>query len=393
MLGLTALLIASLLAAAAAAVWAGLLALGEEAAVGEALHTLGDAPPKTVGGHVALHRALHVSRLALLVLGAVAAAHAARWWERAWPPGLLVLGLAAGLMFVVGDALPRSLVRLAPDVADSALPLARRTLWPFTPLLWLLAWVDRGLHALVSARRPLQPDLGAAQRDMLLGVFTLADTTVDEVMTPRLDMVAVDVSAPTAGLLDKFRQSAHARLPVYDGTPDSIVGIVFAKDLVPVGLGVTELGTGGWQDLVRPAMFVPETKTLDNQLRDFQRGPAHLAIVVDEFGGTAGLITLEDVLEEVVGEIRDEHDVETAPAIREEGGRFVVDGRASLGDLSQALGRTFEHPDISTVGGLVYSVLGRVPRPGDELTLDGFRVVVERVDRRRVTRVSFERQA
>ena len=95
MLGLTALLIASLLAAAAAAVWAGLLALGEEAAVGEALHTLGDAPPKTVGGHVALHRALHVSRLALLVLGAVAAAHAARWWERAWPPGLLVLGLAA----------------------------------------------------------------------------------------------------------------------------------------------------------------------------------------------------------------------------------------------------------------------------------------------------------
>src|SRR3989441_12587495 len=103
--------------------------------------------------------------------------------------------------------------------------------------------------------------------------------------------------------------------------------------------------------------------------------------------------TLFRSLEEVVGEIRDEHDVETAPAIREEGGRFVVDGRASLGDLSQALGRTFEHPDISTVGGLVYSVLGRVPRPGDELTLDGFRVVVERVDRRRVTRVSFERQA
>ena len=150
------------------------------------------------------------------------------------------------------------------------------------------------------------------------------------------------------------------------------------------------------QEILEPlapvAEVVPETKTLDNQLRDFQRGPAHLAIVVDEFGGTAGLITLEDVLEEVVGEIRDEHDVETAPAIREEGGRFVVDGRASLGDLSQALGRTFEHPDISTVGGLVYSVLGRVPRPGDELTLDGFRVVVERVDRRRVTRVSFERQ-
>ena len=147
-----------------------------------------------------------------------------------------------------------------------------------------------------------------------------------------------------------------------------------------------------WQDLVRPALYVPETKTLDSQLRDFQRGPSHLAIVVDEFGGTSGLITLEDILEEIVGEIRDEHDVETPPAIRQEGDRYVVDGRASLGELSQALGAAFEHPDVSTVGGLIYSALGRVPRPGEELTLDGFRVVVERVERRRVTRVCFQRK-
>jgi CBS domain containing-hemolysin-like protein len=101
---------------------------------------------------------------------------------------------------------------------------------------------------------------------------------------------------------------------------------------------------------------------------------------------------LEDILEEIVGEIRDEHDVEVPAAIRRDGERFVVDGRVSLNDLSQALGRSFEHPDISTVGGLIYSVLGRVPRAGEELVLDGFRVVVERVDRRRVTRVSFEPQ-
>ena len=160
-----------------------------------------------------------------------------------------------------------------------------------------------------------------------------------------------------------------------------------------MGLGGGEAAAAArWQDLVRPAAFVPETKTLDSQLRDFQRGPAHLAIVVDEFGGTSGLITLEDILEEIVGEIHDEHDVGEAPSIRRDGDRYWVDGRVTLDDLSQALGRPFEHPDVSTVGGLVYSVLGRVPRAGDELTLDGYQVVVERVDRRRVTSVLLQRQ-
>src|SRR5437867_8641348 len=390
-----ALTLGGALVAGAAALWAGLLALGEEAAVGEALHTLGDAPPPTVGARVPLHRALHVARLALLVLGAVAAGNALGWWGRPWVEGLGSWAIAAAFLFILGDALPRSLARVAPELAATALPLARRTLAPFGLLLWLLAWVDRGLHSLVATPRPLEPALGAAQRDMLLGVFTLADTRVDEVMTPRLDMIAVDVAAPSDDVIEAFRQSEHSRLPVYDGTPDNIAGVVFAKDLVPFAMGLggeAAAATARWQDLVRPAAFVPETKTLDSQLRDFQRGPAHLAIVVDEFGGTSGLITLEDILEEIVGDIRDEHDVETPPAIRQEGDRYLVDGRVSLGELSEALGAPFEHPDVSTVGGLIYSALGRVPRPGEELTLDGFRVVVERVDRRRVTRVCFQRK-
>jgi len=388
MIGGTLLLV---LAALAAGLWAGLLALGEEAAVADAPHTLGDAPPANSAARVPLHRALHVARLALLVVGAVAAGQALGWWQRAWPQAIAALTLAGGLLFVVGDALPRSLARLAPELADAALPLATRTLSPFQPLLWLLAWADRGLHALVSTPRPLEPQLGAAQRDMLLGVFTLADTTVDEVMTPRLDMVAVDLAVPFQELLETFKTSAHSRLPVYDGTPDTIVGVVFAKDLVPIAMGLNEAAER-WQDLVRSASYVPEAKTLDSQLRDFQRGPAHLAIVVDEFGGTSGLITLEDILEEIVGEIRDEYDVDSTPAIRRDGNRYWVDGRVTLDDLSIALGRPFGHPDVSTVGGLIYSTLGRVPRPGEELMLDGFRVVVEGVERRRVTRVYFERQ-
>ena len=376
-----------------AATWAGLLALGEEAAVGETMHTLGDAPPATIWGRVPLHRALHVARLALLVLAAVAATHVVRWWERPWPAAVGAVLLVTFLIFVLGDALPRSIARLAPELAEATLPLGRRTLPLFSPLLRILAWVDRGLHSLVSATGPAAPALGDTQRDMLLGVFTLADTTVDEVMTPRLDMVGVDVGAELDEVLDRFRSSEHTRLPVYDGTPDNLVGVLYAKDLVPLALGLPEgQRIARWQDLVRPATFVPEAKTLDAQLRDFQRGPAHLAIVVDEFGGTAGMITREDVLEEIVGDIRDEHDTEAPPEIRQDGERFWVDGGVGLDELSMALGRPFSHPEVSTVGGLIYSALGRVPRPGEELTLDGFRVVVERVERRRVRRVYFEPQ-
>lgn len=382
--------LAPLLFTIVAGVWAAVLAFGEEAAVDDAMHTLGDAPPSDAGSRVPLHRALHVARLALLVLAAVAAGYALNAWNRPVLEGVFLLGTTTLFLFVVADGLPRSAAALAPELADAALPLARRTLAPFRPLFWLLAWVDRGLHALVPPPVVTPRIAGGAQRDMLLGVFTIADTCVDEVMTPRLDMIAVDVAATTEQMLDTVRKSQHTRLPVYDGTPDSIVGVIFAKDLVPLAAGLRDPASR-WQDLMQPATIVPETKTLDSLLRDFQRGPSHLAVVVDEFGGTAGIITLEDILEEIIGEIRDEHDTGEPPAIREDQGKFWVDGRVSLGDLSAATGSSLTHPDVSTVSGLIYSALGRVPRPGDELTLDGFRVVVERVERRRVTSVLFER--
>ncbi len=378
--------------AVVAALWAGLLALGEEAAVGEAMHTLGDAPPIAGGRRVPLHRALHVARLALLVLAAVAAADALEWWTRSTASLWFALGIETVFLFVLGDALPRSVARLAPELVDAALPLSRRTLAPFGFLLAFLGWMDRALHGMVDTPRPLEPPLGRAQRDMLLGVFTLADTTVDEVMTPRLDMDAVDIAASLPDVLAAFRSTDHTRLPVVDGTPDTVLGIVFAKDFVPVVHGAAgSEPPARWQDLIRPAAVVPETKTLDAQLRDFQRGAAHIALVVDEFGGTAGLITLEDILEEIVGELREVGDGEQ-PTIEQDGDRFWVHGRVGLDQLSEALGVPFTSSEVSTVGGLIYSALGRVPRSGEELALDGFRVVVERVERRRVTRVYFERR-
>lgn len=228
---------------------------------------------------------------------------------------------------------------------------------------------------------------------MLDGVLSLADTTVAEAMTPRLDIVALDVTAGWKEVVDQLARGEHVRLPVYRDDLDDVVGILYAKDLTPAIAGVVQ-PPDRWQDLIRPAQFVPESKTLTVQLLDFQRGPSLLAIVVDEFGGTSGLITLEDVLEEVVGEIHGEYDADERPAIEREGDdRFWVDGSLGLDDLSQLLGTSVESEEVATVGGLVYSELGRVPKPGEELHIDGFRVVVEQVVKRRIKRVYFERVA
>jgi CBS domain containing-hemolysin-like protein len=224
---------------------------------------------------------------------------------------------------------------------------------------------------------------------MLLGVFSLADTTVAEVMTPRIDIVSVDSSADRDEVLRILRSSEHARLLVFDGHPDAVAGVIYAKDIL-AGSGEDR----PWTALIRPAAFVPEGKTLDRQLRDFQRGPSHLAVVVDEFGGTAGIVTLEDILEQIVGEIQDEYDTdEVAPVEVVAPDHFRVDGGVAISELEGLLGHDFDREDVSTVGGLVLAEFGRVPRAGESLDLQGYRLVVELVVRRRVRRVAVYRLA
>jgi magnesium and cobalt exporter, CNNM family len=279
---------------------------------------------------------------------------------------------------------------LAPEVAAAAAPLAGRTVSAFRPLFQLTDAIERLAGRLLPRRVP-EARGASVRRDLLLGVFSLADTTVEEVMTPRLDIVALSADADWNEAVDVVRRGEHARIPVYAETLDKIAGILYAKDLVAQVAGIGS-PPARWQNLVRPAQFVPESKSLAAQLRDFQRGPAHLAVVVDEYGGTSGLITLEDALEEVVGEIHDEYDVDEPPAVEREGDdRFWVDGSVTLDELGALLGFTPDNEDVTTVGGLVYAELGRVPRPGEEFKFAQFRVVVEQVVRRRVRRVYFER--
>lgn len=374
-------------AAVLAALWAGFLVLAEEAPM--PLQAPGDTMQP--GARVPVWQAIQITRLALLLLAGLSAAAAVGWWQR---PRLQAVGtvlVATGTLYVLAEGIPRALGVLAPRLAAAVAPIARRTLAPFVPLIRLVAAAERKAAEWVAPARTRSHAFGQSQHDMLLGLLSLRDMMVAEVMTPRLDIVALDARAGFRDVVELLKKCEHARIPVYTEDLDNIAGILYAKDLTPAAAGVAE-PPSNWHELVRPAQFVPESKSLAAQLRDFQRGPSHLAIVVDEFGGTSGLVTLEDILEEVVGEIYDEYDVSEEPAIEREGtDRFWVDGRVSVDDLAELLGTTFEQEDITTVGGLIYSELGRVPRPGEELRIDEFRVVVEQVVRRRVRRVYFER--
>jgi len=374
----------------AAALWAGLLGLAQESpTIGR---SLGD-PPTRPRRPVPADRALQISRLALVTLSACSAGLALEWWTRAVPWALLQAAVTLAFLLAVSDVVPRALGVLFPHVATAAAPLARRSVVPFRPLLGLIAAADRIAAALLPVREEAPRRVGDEELDMLAGVVSLGDTTVEEVMTPRLDIEAIGADAAWPEVVELLHRSEHHRLPVFGEDLDDLRGVLFAKDLVPAIAGLTEQPED-WRAMIRPAYYVPESKSLAAQLRDFQRGTAHLAVVVDEYGGTSGLVTLEDVLEEVVGEIYGEYDRDELPPVVTEGDdRFWVDGTVTLDTLSTLLHTPLERDDVSTVGGLVYSVLGRVPKPGEELHVGGFRVVVEKVVRRRVQRVYFEREA
>jgi magnesium and cobalt transporter len=340
---------------------------------------------ETPNERIPLARSLHIMHLTLLTVAAALAATAVAWWT--YPPvtALIRVILVTLLVWAVGDLVPRLLAVLAPELVPFARLVAVRAVPAFHPLLLLAARVD---PAQTPAGAGPVRNGGPTPHEMALGVFSLSAMTVSEVMTPRIDIVAVDVSETEADVIATLRRSEHARLVVFDGHADAVVGMLHAKDILP-RLHDDAPGREAWQKLLRPAGFVPEAKRLDRQLRDFQRGSGHLAIVVDEFGGTAGLVTLEDILEQIVGEIQDEHDVdEVQPLLRHDDGHYVVQGGVALADLEAELQHDFGREQVATVGGLVLAEFGHVPRAGEERLIDGWRFVVDGVARRRVGRIT-----
>jgi len=240
---------------------------------------------------------------------------------------------------------------------------------------------------LVAVLRTAEEDglIAADTLKMMEGAISVAELTVGDVMISRSQMVSLPVEAPFVDLMRQVVESGHSRFPVHGENKDDVLGILLAKDLLR-GV-VADNGPGTVRELLRPAVLIPEAKKLNVLLKEFRLSRNHMAIVVDEYGGVAGLVTIEDVLEQIVGEIDDEHDEAEDPAAGiaiQADGRYVVDALTAIEDFNERFGATFPDDDYDTIGGLVTEAIGHLPEIGDELALDRFMFRVARADARRV---------
>ena len=223
------------------------------------------------------------------------------------------------------------------------------------------------------------------EREMIDSILNLETRDAGEIMVPRMDIVAVESGATVRDAVDRIEGSGYSRLPVYEGTIDHILGITYAKDL----LGILAAGRSEdpVENYLREPSIVPESKPVVELLQELQSSKVHIAIVVDEYGGTAGLVTIEDMLEEIVGEIQDEYDAEEAKIVHGADGEATFDATVSLHDVNEALGTQLESTDVDTIGGLVYEQLGKVPKVGDTVSVDSATVVVTAATGRRIRKV------
>jgi CBS domain containing-hemolysin-like protein len=335
----------------------------------------------------------------------------------------LVVGVSATMMIFdeigVGSAVLRSVLiwglavllwkfalALVPeDTADlilrALLPFSRMSYYLFSPFLFPLrkmlerreraeqagdeeeevtaeevqAYIDVGEEAGV-----IEP----AQGKLLQSIVDFGDRLAHEIMTPRIDVLTFDARKPIDELAKMFSESKYSRIPIYETSIDQITGIVHIKELYDA---ILKNGTRTVQELARPPYFVLETKKVSELLREFQSEHLQIAIVVDEYGGTAGIITTEDIIEEIVGEIADEHEDEEATIADLGDGTYLVSGSLRVEDLEEELDADLSGEDYETVAGLIFTTLGHVPKAGEHVNKNGFRFIVERADRRKIYRV------
>jgi putative hemolysin len=343
--------------------------------------------------------------LFVYTLAMATASAAGFWFIVAWWPVIPAVSVGIGLVSLLMLLLLQFIGRLVAVSRPTGVALAfvrpvellTRLLRPaLFPLVALERWACNALRLPVAAtaaeaeerwRHLVEDDsaLEEDEREMIAGVIELGDQPVREVMVPRIDIVALPASASVREALDCIVRTGHSRIPLYEDTIDNITGVVYAKDLLK------HLRDKGVDEpvlvLAREPSYVPETKKVDELLHEMQLKRVHLAVVVDEYGGTAGLITIEDLIEEIVGEIQDEYDVEEAPIEQVSPSEAVFDARVTIRDVNDTLDLDLEDEDFDTLGGLVYHQLGKVPAVGDEVRVDGALVTVLATHGRRVKKV------
>jgi CBS domain containing-hemolysin-like protein len=368
-------------------------------------------------------RFLAVIQVGINFLGFLASAFAAvslvdeaAAWFRTFGPladpaegiALVVVTILLTLFTIVfGELIPKQIgLAHAERVAKSTSRLMEVLGTVFGPLVTVLTWITRRISRLFRADVPAderisseelrliieqggeQGILEAEEEQMIHAVIELGDQRVHEVMVPRIAMVTLTADATFEQAIDAVVDEGHSRIPVYEESIDEIIGIFYAKDLLPFLKSDTDRPP--LRSLLRTPVFVPESMTVDDLLHELQRRKVHLAIVLDEYGGTAGLVTIEDLLEEIVGEIQDEYDEEEPMIVALSEDEARVDGRADVDDLGELFDSQIaleDEAEYDTVGGLIYHRIGGVPKPGDQVVVDGLTLTVESVDGRRVDKV------
>ncbi len=310
---------------------------------------------------------------------------------------------------IIALALGQNIGKLIGSYSIKIPKLIQTILWPISFAIYPFIYVNRllGKFALESnyekegiedtpdtedngTQTDANAELDPHEEKMIKSILQLDETTSREVMKPRMDIVATDQGTSLDKVAELMSESGHSRIPIYEDTIDSIVGIIHSRDLLRHLSGSTELYK--LTILAHPPFFIPESKRLDELLRDFQDKRIQMAIVVDEYGGTAGLITLEDLLEEIVGEIEDEFDIPESLVEILNQDEAIMDARIALEEINESFNSSLEGDGFDTLGGLLYQQLGRIPVPGDEIHIDNLKVKVMSTIGRRIKKVHVFRQ-
>jgi CBS domain containing-hemolysin-like protein len=339
---------------------------------------------------------------------------AASWrpWlgEASYPVAfVLVVFLAALVMLIFGELVPETiavqhserlallLARPLAVIAVVAMPVVRLMVGLSNSVSRLFgAGTPGGMPFVTEEEIKTLVDAGEEEgviqeeeKDMIYSIFELGDTLAREVMVPRIDVVALDMTTPMLGALDTIMEAGHSRIPVYEESIDHVLGVLYAKDLLPyLREGRTDVPL---KQVLREAYFVPETKKASDLLPDLQQRRVHMAIVVDEYGGMAGLVTIEDLLEEIVGEIQDEYDTEEPFVEFVDDGEYILDARVDLDDLNRLMDISLPTEDNDTLGGFIYTELGKVPVVGDQVAYGNLGFTVESVAGRRIRKIRVHR--
>lgn len=328
-------------------------------------------------------------------------------WLHVFAIGVLITLPVAALNIVFGILVPKSLAILNPcRVAEMTYaPMRALVLIASLPINFFLTIANvivKRFGAQASFMLPRQAEdeirslvdtaqesgeIEEVEKQLLHSVFEFGDTVAREIMTPRVDLDSAPIEIDADELIELIQSSGHSRIPLYEDTDDQIIGIIHIKDLVAARMKQEK--PINLRTLIRPAFFVPENKNLHDLLREMRWHKTQLAVVQDEFGGTAGVVSIEDIVEELVGDIQDEYDKEETE-IQEVGSGWLVDGKTNLFDLNNKIGSSFHSEEFDTVGGYLFGLIGRQPAEGETIELDDFQIRVDATDGRRIIRVQIE---